>query len=149
MRKIRDVLRLRASGMSKRQIAASLSIGPTAAGGRAFYLDDITRRVLSGLEDQLEDPRAIERFLKTYVEERRRLARQAGFRELGLDKPETGPHDIRFVATIRVLPHPVRPAQAVVIGCAFKQLGEGGSFVARHIDRNRDNFLGSHGNPPS
>jgi len=32
MRKIRDVLRLRASGMSKRQIAASLSIGPTAAG---------------------------------------------------------------------------------------------------------------------
>ena len=32
MRKIRDVLRLRAAGMSKRQIAASLSIGPTAAG---------------------------------------------------------------------------------------------------------------------
>ena len=32
MRKIRDVLRLRAGGMSKRQIAASLSIGPTAAG---------------------------------------------------------------------------------------------------------------------
>jgi transposase len=32
MRKIRDVLRLRAGGMSKRQIAASLLIGPTAAG---------------------------------------------------------------------------------------------------------------------
>jgi hypothetical protein len=32
MRKIRDVLRLRACGMSKRQIAASLSIGQTAAG---------------------------------------------------------------------------------------------------------------------
>jgi hypothetical protein len=32
MRKIGDVLRLRAGGMSKRQIAASLSIGPTAAG---------------------------------------------------------------------------------------------------------------------
>ena len=32
MRKIRDVLRLRAGGMSKRQIAASLSIGVTAAG---------------------------------------------------------------------------------------------------------------------
>jgi len=32
MRKNRDVLRLRAGGMSKRQIAASLSIGPTAAG---------------------------------------------------------------------------------------------------------------------
>src|SRR5271155_4969445 len=32
MRKIRDVLRLGAGGMSKRQIAASLSIGQTAAG---------------------------------------------------------------------------------------------------------------------
>ena len=32
MRKIRDVLRLRAGGMSKRKIAASLSIGMTAAG---------------------------------------------------------------------------------------------------------------------
>jgi hypothetical protein len=32
MRKIRDVLRLRAGGMSKRKIAASLSIGITAAG---------------------------------------------------------------------------------------------------------------------
>jgi transposase len=32
MRKVRDVLRLRAGGMSKRQIAASLSIGATAAG---------------------------------------------------------------------------------------------------------------------
>ena len=32
MRKIRDVLRLSAAGMSKRQIAASLGVGPTAAG---------------------------------------------------------------------------------------------------------------------
>ena len=32
MRKIRDVLRLRAAGMSNRKIAASLSIGMTAAG---------------------------------------------------------------------------------------------------------------------
>jgi len=32
MRKIRDVLRLGAGGMSKREIAASLSIGATAAG---------------------------------------------------------------------------------------------------------------------
>ena len=30
MRKIRDVLRLHASGLSKRQIAASLSLGPTS-----------------------------------------------------------------------------------------------------------------------
>jgi hypothetical protein len=32
MRKIRDVLRLRAGGMARRKIAASLSIGATAAG---------------------------------------------------------------------------------------------------------------------
>ena len=32
MRKICDVLRLSAAGLSKRQIAASLGIGPTAAG---------------------------------------------------------------------------------------------------------------------
>ena len=32
MRKIRDMLRLRAGGMSKRKIAASLSIGVTTAG---------------------------------------------------------------------------------------------------------------------
>ncbi len=41
-RKIRDVLRLRAGGPSKRQIAASLSIGATAAGDcmrRARYAD--------------------------------------------------------------------------------------------------------------
>jgi pimeloyl-ACP methyl ester carboxylesterase len=44
------------------------------AAGRAFYLEEIERRVLSGLEAQLKEPRAIERFLKTYVEERKRLA---------------------------------------------------------------------------
>lgn len=33
VRKIRDVLRLSAGGMSNRQIAASLGIGATAAGG--------------------------------------------------------------------------------------------------------------------
>jgi DNA-directed RNA polymerase specialized sigma24 family protein len=33
MRKIRDVLRLKAGGASKRQIAASLGISPTAVGG--------------------------------------------------------------------------------------------------------------------
>jgi hypothetical protein len=32
MRKIRDVMRLRVGGKSKRKIAASLSIGMTAAG---------------------------------------------------------------------------------------------------------------------
>lgn len=43
MRKIRDVLRLRAGGMSKRKIAASLSIGVTAAG------DSIRRARRTGL----------------------------------------------------------------------------------------------------
>ena len=38
MRKIRDVLRLRADDLSKRKIAASLSIGVTTAG-------DVIRRV--------------------------------------------------------------------------------------------------------
>jgi len=32
MRKIRDVLRLRADGLSKRQIAASLNVGATSVG---------------------------------------------------------------------------------------------------------------------
>jgi transposase len=43
MRRIRDVLRLKASGMSKRQIAASVGIGPTAAG------DYLRRAKLAGL----------------------------------------------------------------------------------------------------
>jgi hypothetical protein len=41
MRKIRDVLRLSAGGLSKRKIAASLGIGATAAG------DCIRRRNVS------------------------------------------------------------------------------------------------------
>jgi site-specific DNA recombinase len=48
--------------------------GGACTNGRAFYLNDIGRRVLVGLEAELADPRAIERFLKTYVEERKRLA---------------------------------------------------------------------------
>jgi site-specific DNA recombinase len=48
--------------------------GGACSNGRAFYLNDIERRVLAGLEAQLADPRAIERFLKTYVEERKCLA---------------------------------------------------------------------------
>ena len=56
MRKIRDVLRLKAGGMSKRQIAASLSVGSTTvlncllrakAVGVAWPLsDDLTDEVL-------------------------------------------------------------------------------------------------------
>ena len=49
MRKIRDVLRLRAGGMSKRKIAASLSIGMTAAG------DCVRRARRAGLSWPLPD----------------------------------------------------------------------------------------------
>jgi len=49
MRKIRDVLRLRAGGMSKRKIAASLSIGVTAAG------DCVRRAWRAGLSWPLPD----------------------------------------------------------------------------------------------
>jgi len=48
--------------------------GGGCTNGRAFYLDEIERRVLAGLEAQLKDPRAIERFLRTYTEERKRIA---------------------------------------------------------------------------
>jgi transposase len=60
MRKVRDVLRLRAGGMSKRKIAASLSIGATAAG------DCIRRARRAGLSwplpEDLSDE-ALERIL--------------------------------------------------------------------------------------
>jgi len=60
MRKIRDVLRLSADGMSKRKIAASLSIGATAAG------DCIRRSRRAGLSwplpENLSDE-ALERIL--------------------------------------------------------------------------------------
>jgi transposase len=60
MRKIRDVLRLRADGLSKRKIAASLSIGVTTAG-------DVIRRVRRAglswpLPDDLSDE-ALERLV--------------------------------------------------------------------------------------
>ncbi len=68
-RKIRDVLRPSAAGLSKRQIAASLGIGPTAAGaclhrpreaGVGWPLpDDLGRRTgkppLSGLDDHCQE----------------------------------------------------------------------------------------------
>src|ERR1700733_11027706 len=60
MRKIRDVLRLGAGGMSKREIAASLSIGATAAG------ESLRRARRAGLKwplpDNLSDE-ALERLL--------------------------------------------------------------------------------------
>jgi hypothetical protein len=60
MRKIRDVLRLRAGGMSKRKIAASLAIGATAAG------DCVRRARRAGLSWSLPEnlsDEALERLL--------------------------------------------------------------------------------------
>ena len=60
MRKIRDVLRLSAAGLSKRQIAASLGIGPTApftwAGGFAHLSETPAppRQVRKEVPDKLE-----------------------------------------------------------------------------------------------
>jgi hypothetical protein len=62
----------------RRVYCARMHQGGGCTNGRAFYLDDIERRVLAGLETQLKDPRAIERFLKSYVEERKRLAAAEG-----------------------------------------------------------------------
>jgi DNA invertase Pin-like site-specific DNA recombinase len=58
----------------RRIYCTRLREGGGCANTRAFYLDEIERRVLAGLEAQLKDPRGIERFLKTYTEERKRLA---------------------------------------------------------------------------
>jgi site-specific DNA recombinase len=51
--------------------------GGACSNGR-FYLEEAEHRVLSGLEAQLNEPHAIERSLKTYVEERKRLAAALG-----------------------------------------------------------------------
>jgi transposase len=60
MRKIRDVLRLKASGLSKRQIAASVCLGPTAVGE---YIRRARRAELSWpLSESLSDE-ALERLL--------------------------------------------------------------------------------------
>jgi site-specific DNA recombinase len=48
--------------------------GATCQHSRSYYLREIETRVLAGMRDQLADPRRIELFLKTYREERKRLA---------------------------------------------------------------------------
>ena len=72
MRKIRDVLRLRAGGMSKRKIAASLSIGATAAG------DCIRRAKRASLswplpEDLSDEALVLETKLSTWAAARQRM----------------------------------------------------------------------------
>jgi bacterioferritin-associated ferredoxin len=53
MRKIRDVLRLSAAGLSKRQIAASLGIGQTAAGACLCHAREVV--ISWPLSDDLDD----------------------------------------------------------------------------------------------
>jgi hypothetical protein len=50
------------------------------ANSRTYYLHTIEQTVLSGLRAHLVDPRAIRHFLKTYHDERKRLAASAGNR---------------------------------------------------------------------
>ena len=70
----------------RRLYCSRMREGGRCTNGRAFYVDEIERRVLAGLEVQLKDPRAIERFLATYAEERKRLAAAAGAKRLRLEK---------------------------------------------------------------
>jgi site-specific DNA recombinase len=50
--------------------------GGRCTNGKTYKLKPIERRVVAALKAQLADPRAIERYLKTYREERKRLARE-------------------------------------------------------------------------
>ena len=52
MRKIRDVLRLKAAGMSKRKIATALGIGATAAGECLRRAREAFRELLSAAADR-------------------------------------------------------------------------------------------------
>jgi site-specific DNA recombinase len=49
--------------------------GGRCTNGKTYKLKPIEQRVVAALKAQLADPRAIERYLKTYREERKRLAR--------------------------------------------------------------------------
>jgi len=60
MRKIRDVLRLNASGLSKRQIAASLNLGPTSVGE---YIRRARRAELGWPLSESSSDEALERLL--------------------------------------------------------------------------------------
>ncbi len=71
----------------------------TCENGRTYYLHHIERTVISGLQKHLKDPSAIKLFLKTYHDERKRLAadgaaaKQRLERQLGEVDPETQPRD--------------------------------------------------------
>jgi DNA invertase Pin-like site-specific DNA recombinase len=58
----------------RRIMCSAVRESDTCTNGRNYYLDDIERRVLSGLDRNLRDPRAIEGFAAIYSDERRKLA---------------------------------------------------------------------------
>ena len=78
MRKIRDVLRLKAAGMSKRKIAASLGIGATAAG------DCLRRARRAGLGWPLPDDLTDEALERAALPGRRRSPSQGSPAAAGL-----------------------------------------------------------------
>lgn len=60
--------------------------GGNCPNARTFPLAPIEARVIAALKAQLEDPRAIERYLKTYLEERRRLAARSANKRSTLER---------------------------------------------------------------
>ncbi|HMA73130.1 MAG TPA: recombinase family protein, partial [Xanthobacteraceae bacterium] len=80
------VLKDRDGAGRRRLYCSRMREGGACTNGRAFYVDEIEKRVLAGLAAQLKDPRAIERFLRTYIEERKRLAAAAGAKRQRLEK---------------------------------------------------------------
>jgi hypothetical protein len=60
--------------------------GGRCTNGKTYKLEPIEQRVVAALKAQLTDPRAIERYLKTYREERKRLAKENTGRRAALQR---------------------------------------------------------------
>ena len=60
--------------------------GGRCANGKTYRLEPIEQRVVTALKVQLADPRAIELYLKTYREERKRLAKENTGRRAALER---------------------------------------------------------------
>jgi site-specific DNA recombinase len=60
--------------------------GGRCANGKTYRLEPIEQRAVTALKTQLADPRAIELYLKTYREERKRLAKENTGRRAALER---------------------------------------------------------------
>jgi site-specific DNA recombinase len=69
-----------------RIICSAFKNASACTNNRTFYQHHVEEIVLTGLRGQLADPRAIQHFLKTYHEERKRLARNAEAVRPGLER---------------------------------------------------------------